>query len=231
MWFSVGLLIYSGYLWYVLGLIIIQHSNLLIFFVCKFLILKLLNKYWVRIFFTECCGFFLLLHCGPQITEIMDKPKKVSEIRFYIKLLGQTIDNPFVKGWEYLVNRLSVKKKDGSVDVVDVLGTTQVALTPCSEYRDDFLNLSSGAKDLYWWMLMSVDAGTTVVYVNRQMFMNKTKPLKPDTFRRLVNELESKEMIIRVKNEYSEDVYMLNPRQAFRGSRITHFPKNKKYRE
>jgi len=161
----------------------------------------------------------------------MKEPKKVSDIRNTLKSeIERGIFNPFVKGWAYLVNKMIKKKDDDTFVEYDVMRNTQVALNPDPEYRDDFLRLSSGAKDLYWWILMSLDRGECVVYVNREHFMKKTKPLKADTFRRLVNELESVEFIMKYKNDFSEDVFIVNPKFAFRGSRLTHFNGNKIYK-
>ena len=77
--------------------------------------------------------------------------------------------------------------------------------------------LSGNALRLFMWVFYEMDYGSDVVWINRNRYMKETAITSTNTYKKAVDELDRYGLL-----RYSDrpDVYWINPRYLFKGSRM-----------
>ena len=77
--------------------------------------------------------------------------------------------------------------------------------------------LSGGALRLFMWIVYEIDYGKDLVWINRKRYMGESQITSVNTFKRSIEELERYCLIHSTKKE---EVFWINPRYLFKGSRM-----------
>ena len=89
-----------------------------------------------------------------------------------------------------------------------------------AQHRDAILGLNPAAKDLWIWIMMTIDYNRHSIDINKKLFI-KRSGLTVRSYSRAVNELVSEGFIFKSS---IPSVYHVNPRLIFFGSRPNTFP-------
>ena len=90
--------------------------------------------------------------------------------------------------------------------------------------RDELLNLTPVAKDIWRWFEYSIESGDDFIRFNRKLFMAKTGYTRQSVHSGL--KLLTGDFICQSR---VKDVYFFNPRLIFFGSRPNKYPNHRKY--
>lgn len=98
---------------------------------------------------------------------------------------------------------------------------SKVYLKP--EHRKMVSMLSPGGKSLYLWIIYELDAGKDYLWVNRTRYMEENRLTSVNTYKKAMAELVRLTFLC---PSMVKDVYWINPRLIFCGSRVNRYPNN-----
>lgn len=87
------------------------------------------------------------------------------------------------------------------------------------------IKLSPGAKDLFTFILTSLESSIDYVILDKEKYMHTYKISSVNTFKKAVSELCINAFIYRTE-QYPKDVFWINPNFYFCGSRVNKYPNN-----
>lgn len=120
---------------------------------------------------------------------------------------------------------IKVTDKDGNKGVADIELEYEkfTKLFTGSDKRKVLSQLSAPAKGLFLWLIYELESGKDYLWVNRERFMEETNINSVNTYKSGVAELVKKKLIAA---SLIKDVFWINPRLFFCGSRINKYPDN-----
>lgn len=140
------------------------------------------------------------------------------------------VNNPLVGvGFKILVNRIT----DGQTYVehgtelvpkeIDLEREPIVKMYVRSENRKIVAQLSSTGQRFLLWVLYRLEQGKDYLWINKVMFMEETGIASINTYKKGLHELVRLTFLC---PSLTKDVYWINPRLMFSGSRINKYPDN-----
>jgi hypothetical protein len=91
------------------------------------------------------------------------------------------------------------------------------------EHRKIVCGLSDSAKRLFLWIVYEVEAGKDWVWINKKEFMKEVGITSINTYKKAMSELVRYGFI---QLSLVGDVFWINPRLFFAGSRVNKYPNN-----
>lgn len=150
---------------------------------------------------------------------------KVSDEEMEMSLLINPLTS---QDFKILVRNLTVKgsfSKDGEGDWLPTgYNVEQAVVTKFYHSTDNRLvvsALSGGAKSLLLWLMYEIASGKDYVWVNKQRYMKENGISSLNTYKDAIKQLAAS--LIITPTVYA-DVYWINPRVFFSGSRIAKYP-------
>ena len=137
----------------------------------------------------------------------MSKSKKID--------LAKLKSNPFIEDFEIVVNKLSDE------DEVQLERASYTKLFRLMKNRDSVDRLSLNGKQLFLWMLYRLDYGNDWCYVDRSKYMEAHGISSVNTYKAGVVSLVDNGVIAYTT---IKDVFYINPKIFFVGSRAKKFP-------
>lgn len=138
--------------------------------------------------------------------------------------------NPFVNtDFKVLVRSITDGSKyqmDDEVlvpSVVDLEKDDYVKLYIKPEYRKLVGMLSNSSRSLLLWCIYEVDSAKDYLWINKRRYMEEHSVKSVNTFKSAVKELVRLNIIAPT---VQRNVFWINPRLFFHGSRINKYPKN-----
>jgi hypothetical protein len=92
-----------------------------------------------------------------------------------------------------------------------------------SENRKIVAQLSPSAKSLFLWIVYELESGKDYLWVNKRRYMEENSVSSINTYKKAIAELARLTFICA---SVVKDVYWINPKLMFAGSRINKYPKN-----
>ncbi len=139
--------------------------------------------------------------------------------------------NPFVDSdFEIYVSKLYkkgvFKKVEGKIKPVDYELESEAysKLFKAAKYRLGISSCSVGAKSLFIWIQYELDVAKDYLWINRVRYMEENGISSENTFLAACNELIERKVIYPIKDY--KDVFFINPRIIFCGSRLNKYPDN-----
>lgn len=94
-----------------------------------------------------------------------------------------------------------------------------------SRRRKDINKLTARAKDLFVWILYTIETNKDHMWLNKRRYMDECNVKSINTYKEALNEMISGGMLSKT---IVTDVMWINPDYFFKGSRVNLFPKNVK---
>ncbi len=92
-----------------------------------------------------------------------------------------------------------------------------------SENRKIVAQLSPSAKSLFLWIVYELENGKDYLWLNKRRYMEENSVSSINTYKKAIAELAR---LTFVCASIVKDVYWINPKLMFSGSRINKYPKN-----
>lgn len=89
--------------------------------------------------------------------------------------------------------------------------------------RKDINKLSARAKDLFVWILYTIETNKDHLWLNKKRYMDECNVKSINTYKDALNEMIAGGMLSKT---IVTDVMWINPDYFFKGSRVNEFPKN-----
>lgn len=128
--------------------------------------------------------------------------------------------------------------KDGSFTVnrgIKALKEFEMDADACAKMfiatlnRQAVAGMNTRAKELLLWLLFELDSGRDWLWINQDRYMEENNITSVTTFRGAVAELVNNRYIF--PHAKYKDVYWINPRMMFRGSRVNKYPSSVRVKE
>lgn len=155
------------------------------------------------------------------------KPQEIeSRIGTNNPLVGESfkiIVRKMIEGGKY--------RQDGDVLIpleVEVEKEDYVKVYVKPENRKIINALTDTSKRLYIWIMYNIEHGSDWIWINKKLFMSEVHISSLNTYKKAVEELARYNLI---HFTAIKDVFWINPRLFFAGSRVNKYPKNVEYYE
>lgn len=132
----------------------------------------------------------------------------------WFKLPKKIVDNIIIKGFSQYVPLIIIPY---SVEE-DIC-----CLYTHHSYRKHIAKMSPNAKSLFLWLMYDITTGDEVIWINSIRYM-KESSVAINTFKKSITELCKAAVIYPIEN--LQNMYWLNPRLFFKGSRVKKYPDN-----
>lgn len=138
--------------------------------------------------------------------------------------------NPFTEGLEIKVVKKSFNvlnrfdEKDLKEYELEVVPYTKVF--EFTGNRQQVNDLPVRCKEMYLWLIHVIKNGQDIIHIDRVRYMNKMGIGSINTFKEAVRGLCENLYIYPHANPSLKDVFWINPRFIFKGSRLTKYPDN-----
>lgn len=142
------------------------------------------------------------------------------------KILGTT---PFINLFNIPVNTIYFKNqyfknKDGELETLkrEVEQTPFIRMFINSDKRKIVNKLYPSTKDLYLWLLFTIESGKDYVWINKTRYMEETET-SVNTYKKAITQLVTEHLLLTTN---IKDVFWINPDMFFRGDRVKKYPQN-----
>lgn len=146
--------------------------------------------------------------------EIVKLDSYVNPFSVPLKIRVNTIEDPhkFVSEGDAIVNYK-----------VKLEAEPKCSLYVSSEKRLLVNVLDASTKELFLWIIYSLDANKDYLWINKERYMAEIGITSINTYKKALSQLERYGVIAITS---VKDTYWINPDFFFRGNRITKYPKN-----
>ncbi len=81
-------------------------------------------------------------------------------------------------------------------------------------------------KEFYLWLIHAIEPAQDIIWVDRVVYMNKMKIKSLNTYKEAIRVLCDNNYIYAHSNPLLKEVYWINPKFIFKGSRLNKYPEN-----
>jgi hypothetical protein len=138
--------------------------------------------------------------------------------------------NPFTEGLEIKVIKKSFtvlnkfEKEDVKEYELEAVPYTKVF--EVTGNKKEVNDLPVRCKEMYLWLIHTIKSGQDIVWIDRARYMAKMKIKSSNTYKEAVRVLCENLYMYPHANPGLRDVYWINPRFIFKGSRLHKYPDN-----